>query len=209
MKRDENGLMISEECAWPGNVGDSCANTARSEVLNPQGQPMCHFVTGKGFVRYANLPADWMEDDFSDDQCLPLYMAATTPIKIAIRTRLPYKAGNGGLHSPLTYAIIWDHFSIANLCLKAQWFFMTKVPWRWSDDARLKWYQRIVRTEGSVADYLNWFVTCVYLKRLGKLSLKPDLDKVSRAVYTYFQNEPNNKQVLEDFERGFELWEST
>jgi hypothetical protein len=201
MKRDENGLMISEECSWPGNVGDSCANTARSELLNPQGQPMCHFVTGKGFVRYTNLPADWMEDDFSDDQCLPLYMAAPTPIKIAIRTRLPYKAGNGNIHAPLTYCIIWGHHRLANLLLLAQLFFMTKVKWRWDDGKR-----SFQPTEGSACDWLNWFATCVYLKRLGALSFTPPIDLVSQKVYTYFQSEPNNKQVLEDFERGFELW---
>jgi len=211
MRRDFNGLMISEECNWPGSVGDSCANTARSNILDYDGQyapgaNLSHFVTGKGFVRYDKLPADWMEDDFSDDQCLPLYMAATTAIRIAIRTRLPYFAGNGTPHNPLTYAIIWGHHKLANICLILQLLTMLYVKYRWTDANGLKWYQRIERSEGSSADWLNWFVTCVYLERKGELWFKPDVYKVANKVYDYYKNEPNNASVLADYQKGFDLW---
>lgn len=208
MYRDVDGLLISETSNWPGSHGDSCANTCRSEVLNPKNTHIAtKFVTSSGFVRHTNLPEDWKEGDFSDDQCIPLYLAGTISVKRLVRSRLPIKAGNGGIHNPIALAVIWDSVFILNLLLLAQLFLLTKVPYRWSDADGLKFWQRFEKTEGSSADWLNWFTICVALKRCSKLYFKPPIEQVAHKVYDYFQNEPNNVQTLLDYEEAFKLWE--
>jgi hypothetical protein len=163
-------------------------------------------MTELGFVRHKTAPDGWREGDFSDDQCIPLFLAAPDFVRKIIQQRLPYKAGNGSLHNPLAYAVIWNHWIGLNLLLLLQLFIMACVPYRWSDRDGLKWYQRFEKTEGSSADWLNWFVICVALKRKGRLFFKPPIYKVADKVWSYFQGEPNNQEVLADFQKGFDLW---
>jgi hypothetical protein len=208
MRRDAEGCMISETSPWPGSIGDSCANTCRSEVLNPKDENVVKaFVTELGVVRHKSAPSDWMEKDTSDDQLIPFYLAAPTYLKDSVRKWYPYKAGNGSLHNPLAYAVIWGHWIGLNVLLLLQLFTMTCVPYRWSDADGLKWYQRFERSAGSSADWLNWFVICVALKRQGHLLFKPNIDRVAHKVFDYYQNEPNNLEVLRDYEEAFKLWQ--
>jgi len=198
------GLFISQTSVWPGSIGDSAANTSRAEVLNPKGRDLSPFVTDKGFVRYPTAPEGWRETDFSDDQMLPLYMGGSTEIRAKIKSRNRFMAANGGLHNPITFCIINDLLILTNIPMLFQRYFMMNVPYRWSDAAGLKWYQRFERTSESSADWINWIVTAVYLKRHNRLYIDIPLEHVEQKILDYFDNEPNNEQVLEDFRIGIE-----
>jgi len=206
MRRDEIGLLVSETSSWPGSIGDSCANTARSQVLNPVTtftQFLQAFVTATGFVRHPSAPEGWRESDFSDDQMLPLYMAGSEAIKQKIRERSRFMSPTGGPHNPLTMCIINDWLISACFFLFIQKCLMMYLPYRWSDRDGLKWYQRFERTSESSADWLNWIAVAVYLKRRNRLFISVPVDYVSRKVFDYFSNEPNNTQVLADYEAAF------
>lgn len=212
---DVLGLFISEIGGYPGNIGDSAANTSRAEVLNPKGRDLSPFVTDKGFVRYPTAPdawtdadgvyhSSWRETDFSDDQMLPLYMGGSPEIRAKIKSRNRFMAANGGLHNPITMCIINDLNILTNIPLLLQKYFMMYIPYRWSDADGLKWYQRFEKTSESSADWINWIVTAVYLKRHNRLYIDIPLDVVSQKVLDYFHNEPNNEEVLADFAIGME-----
>lgn len=202
MYRDKDGLMISETSPWPGSSGDSCANTARSEVLRPTGQSMDKFFTDTGCVRHPDTP--WRESDFSGDQLIALFMAANGEQRGRLRQLFPKRAGDGNLHAPLTWAIMNNHFILANLFLLLQKLLFA-LPYRYSDADGLKWYQRLQRMDEASADYLNFFVAAVYMKRCGVLKINIDTEEVAHKVFHYYQNEPNNIEVLKDYEAGFNL----
>lgn len=197
-------LLVSEIGGYPGNIGDQCANTSRSEVLNPiNTQRLSQFLTPTGFVRSPDAPPGWRESDFSDDQLLPLIMADESIISTA-RKRLPIKSGNGFLHNPLTFAILWGQHWLANIVLRLQYFLMTKVPWRWDDGKKA-----FVSTADMTCDWLNWFVTCVYLKRNSIFWYEfdqQDLDLIRSKIYSYYKDEPNNQQILLEYEKGLALF---
>ena len=81
---------------------------------------------------------------------------------------------------------------------------MMYIPYRWSDREGLKWYQRLERTSESSADWMNWIVTAVYLKRHNRLYIDVPIEHVRQKIYDYFRNEPNNEFVLADFNKGLE-----
>ncbi len=200
MYRDQQGLLISETSPWPGSSGDSCANTARSELLRPKGQPLNAFITATGCVRHPDTP--WREDEFSGDQLIALFMAANPGQKALLKDRFPTRSGDGKLHAPLTWAIMNNHFILANIFLFLQKL-LFMLPYRYSDADGLKWYQRLQRMDDASADYLNFFCAAVYLKRNGVLRVSIDTEEVAHKVFHYYQNEPNNSEVLQDYEAGF------
>lgn len=73
--------MIEFEQNEPGSlaaVGDSCAETCRAIILGADGLGTAGFLSPKGFLRHprcAGVP-QWDEADFSNDQLLPLQLAA-------------------------------------------------------------------------------------------------------------------------------------
>lgn len=207
MYRDSLNLMVSETSPYPGSIGDSCANTARSQVLNPK-QTTClqSFFTDTGCVRHPTAPDGWRESDFSGDQLLPLYLASDDETKLRLRKRFPTRSGNGNFLAPVVWSAMRELHLLTNFFLFLQ-ALLFMLPYRWSDHEGLKWYQRLEKTEGSSADYLNWFIVCVYLKRMNKLYFNIDIDEVSHKVFDYYANEPNNVEVLQDYEVGFQLFE--
>jgi len=211
MRRDELGLMVSETSPHPGSIGDSAANTARAQVLNPvEGYQnfLQAFVTPTGFVRHPSAPDGWRESDFSDDQMLPLYMAGDENIRSKIKERSRFTSPTGGPHNPITLCIINDLLILTCLFLLIQKCLMKYLPYRWSDRDGLKWYQRFERTSESSADWLNWITVAVYLKRRNRLFITVPVDYVSHKVFHYFTNEPNNAAVLQDYEVALKEIES-
>lgn len=207
MYRDEKSLMISETSPWPGSIGDSCANTARSEVLIPKDcEKLNYFFTATGCVRHPTAPDGWREDDFSVDQLFPLFMACEAPQQSKLLKQFSTRAGNGQLLSPVAWAIMHEWFKLANIFLWTQLNILFKFPFRYSDADGLKWYQRVERTNLASADWLNWFCACVYLKRKGQLHIDVPVERVSNKVFDYFVNEPRNIAVLQDYEEAFKLW---
>lgn len=202
MYYDTQNLIIFEQNAWPGNSADSCAETSREEILNPTDKDrLKNYMTPTGFVRHPN--SLWREDDFSDDQLLPMIMANPDILPVA-QQRLPYRAGNGLFHTPIVYAILWKHYLLANIALYAQYIFMTKIPYRWDDGKKA-----FERTDDMSCDWLNWFVTVVHLKRKGKLFFnlsKEDITLVRSKIESYYKPEPNNQQILNNYENGFNLF---
>jgi len=75
-----------------------------------------------------------------------------------------------------------------------------KIPFRWSDSKK-----RFELSKDSSADYLNYIVTCVYLKKRGKrpiitVSKKVLLDKVKE----YLAKEPNSWWMVNLYEQALE-----
>ena len=117
------------------------------------------------------------------------------------RRKLPIMAANGFLHNPLTLAILWGQSWLANIVIGLQYFLMTKVPYRWDDGKK-----SFESTKDMTCDWLNWFVTTVYLKRKGELYFNFDVELVRSKIYSYYSNEPNNEQILTEYEKGLALF---
>jgi hypothetical protein len=99
----------------------------------------------------------------------------------------------------------WTALGVVNLVQAALFKF---VPYRYSDDERLAWYQRIVRTDDQYADYLNWFVTVYFLHKKGyhrlvraNLALVDRMDLLHR-VRGYYAPEPNSEWIVKLYERA-------
>ncbi len=180
-----NNLMVMEQNPKgdPGNLGDSCAESGRYYNLvrflrrsKPNGSPITvvplfkFFITDKGILEHPD--SMWREDDTSGDQVLPLFLAtyqAAECGQVAEQVRRyiisnGWRTGNGKLCSPMLWATINSYFGLMGWCLLAQ-AYLFKLPWRWSDSK--KWFER---SEGSTADYLNWFAAQIFLQRNDKES---------------------------------------
>lgn len=200
---------IHFEGSWPASVGDSCAETARAFVLGESRlarEDLVAFIGPHGgYVRHPSLAAlpGWDAADFSSDQALPLILGFDHKMPA-----LYWRTAPGKLVSPGVWAAarnLWLLLAFVTF-LQALLF---KVPWRYSDDERLKWYQRIIRTEGQFADYLNFLVTLKFLRDKGyKRSVKAilalvDLDVALNAVKGYYKPEPNSEWIVELYLRSF------
>ena len=123
MRIDEFRSVVRERDGYPGDIGDSCADTARLFVLDPMAlfyEPALNldvFWTPRGYVRHPLAPErddngeSWREDDFSSDQALPLLLAYEVSRNI-LRTNLAnrlciasWRTGDGNLVSPGLYAL--------------------------------------------------------------------------------------------------------
>lgn len=194
----------------PGATGDSLGETGRELVLRHYLQPennlssrvrsvyeACH--SKKGYVRHPETP--WREPHMSSDNLKPFYICTdlwgTVDLRIEIEKHLSdnsWMTGNGTFINPGFFACIkrargvpsnfWD-FSFYGQAIT-----MTKIPWRWSDST--KWFER---SEGSSADYLNWFMSIIQAECKGhtpmslkaKNSISPEL--LMRKVSDYYAPE--------------------
>lgn len=201
-KLDENGLIVFEQCAWPGSVGDSCAETCRMIVLTDSlVWPAYGFLTSTGYVRHPSLsgkPA-WGEDDFSSDQALALIMA----LHRLHHQSLYWTTAPGKISSIGVMAAARKMYRTLGVINLVQALLLRFVKYRWSDEHR-----KIVPMGDSSADYLNFYVTCVFLRRRGHtllsrlcLTLVPK-SRVMQAVRDYYKPEPNSAWIVEAYERA-------
>jgi hypothetical protein len=190
-----HGFLISETSEWPGSHGDSCANTCRHAILDGHevlASPF-EFMAAGGYQRHPELKDTWGAWDFSNDQALPLLIRV---LRIAkhnfilddFKWKIP---ASKTWVSPGVWCLARGWIFLFGLVTLAQCF-LFKIPWRWDDEK-----QRIARSEGHSADYLNMVVSLKFLRergywwiaRLCWRVLDPWL--VGGKVYDYFKPEPN------------------
>ncbi len=217
MKFDTYGCIVMERDNWPGNIGDSCAETSRYAVLTGQSLPLSVFMTETGFVRHPTAPAsapgsgeNWREPDFTSDQALPLLMgfdlgrqgyptllvlARAKIINMGMRTA-PTKLASIGVR-----CLVSANLQLLAASQVAQ-ALIFKIPWRWSDDQRIKSWWKLVPNEGQYADYLNYYVTAVYLRRRGVMwaNVVLDREKSLQMVRNYYAGEPNHDWIIAAYE---------
>jgi hypothetical protein len=191
MKIDNYRLVVLDQCGAPGNLGDSASETAR--LINLEGllglksiAKIDYLITEKGYVRHPEVPDNWKEQDFSNDQAQVLFMVMNKDQKAQFIDRL-YKAkfrlGNSDFVSPFLIAEIYDSQFLRTLFLLIQ-LLIFFIPFRWSD----RW-NRFEPSTDSSADYLNFthiaFKSPKWFRRLvSKQKLK---DKIAH----YYSPEPD------------------
>lgn len=163
---DTYGCIRMEHCAFPGNIGDSCAETSRAVALETflrgpfeHRASLLPFFTQYGIVRHPDSP--WRENDTSSDQVLPLLVAChMNELNIDKTKIMAQRTGNGDLVSPLLYACqqryqkdsswFWDLSVLGQAIL-------SKVPIRWSDEKK-----RIEVDRNSSCDFLNLIMCMIH-----------------------------------------------
>lgn len=221
MKFDKFQMIELEQCAAPGNIGDSCAETFRYWLLkyfvagrddqfvgtDLIREAMANTKTDLGYLRHPESP--WRENDFSSDQWLPRFLvAATLSIHFEANEmigRTPKRTGNGDILSPLCEAAIdryytRDQLTWRDVALYGQ-ALIFKFPWRWNDEK--KWFER---SSGSSADYLNWFMFLMFCEgkpsfwsKRAKKAVKPEV--IIQKVRDYYKPEPR-AFVVDLYERA-------
>lgn len=208
---DSYKTLVMEHCGYPGNIGDSCAETSRYKHLkdllgeDSSDVDLYPFVSEKGFLRHPTAPerddkgVSWREVDFTSDQGLPLYEAAKYGYKdIAFKLRMSiensgWKTGNGDLVHPIFYGILTDQQWIINLCTFGQGI-LFKMPWRWNEA-----YNRFEELEESSADFLNYIHAGVYAHPICRKIISNKLLK--EKVRQYYSVEPNKEFLISLYDR--------
>ncbi len=201
-----------EQNGYPGNIGDSCAETSRyahlKDLLNEDRSDvdLQQFQTETGFVRHPTAPEGWREDDFSGDQALPLYLASrdnpsADPIYWKLRNSIEttgYKSGNGDFISPVFYGLVTDKQWLVSLSTAVQGL-LFRFPYRWSDA-----YKNIERQEGSSADYLNYLHAAVYASPYARSFVSKATLK--QKIRDYYEVEPNSLWLVQLYDRVIDLY---
>ena len=228
MRIDQYGCIVTHG-EDPGHLGDSCAETSRytllhtaEAMLNPNAelripviyqQALESFVSTHGFLRHPDAPfgpprslTSWRESDATADQVLPLLLACDlrgVGLADVIRSRLrsTWTVAPGHIAPPALMALVYGNVWLFKKLTEAQTLIF-KIPWRWSDDERLKgkWW-KFVRSEGSTADWLNYFCSIVWLKRKHGISIKFDREKCLSAVRSYYASQENSEWIVDQYER--------
>ncbi len=202
--------IIMEHSSFEGNRGDAAAETSRyahCEMLNGNYTVLSKvnlkvFLTLLGGIRHPQVPEDWKEKDFSEDQGKPLYLAlkrAGMPEADKLKKFIKdagWRMGNGDLITPGFYAILndWQWLSDVSVLVQSLIF---KLPYRWSDSK--KWFER---TEGSSSDYLNHFHSAVYSPLwIRRLTSK---EVMKQKFRDYLKDEPNSQWVIDSYEQALE-----
>jgi hypothetical protein len=192
-----NGMIEMEKDGWPGSVGDSMAETSRLDILAPKfATNLAAFQTAGGFLRHPTLLGyvgehgdSWGIDDTSSDQLLPFVLALNLS---ASWFKIP---GTKTICSPgLFFAVrgMWRSFAWT---VRAQNLIFA-LPYRWSDSK--KWFEK---SSGSSADYLNYFVSIVFLRRMGIwIDPRPETEEKIRS---YYASEPNSAWLLDEYRKHF------
>lgn len=204
MKTDSNGLIEMEHCAFPGNVGDSCAETCRyislvAFVFNSFEQQAFSkaiemFLSPVGVLRHPKSP--WREDDTSSDQVLPLVVAADFCGFDLPGFVFKTKTGNGDYVSPMLFAVQKrfkrKQYWFFDLSILAQCY-VFKIPFRWNDEKK-----SFEGSKGSSCDYLNLIISLIHSVKtktetwpIKKAIKSLDKDVVFQKVKDYYSNEPN------------------
>lgn len=177
MKLDSDMAIVTDE-PWPGNGGDSCANTARHAIATAVlgavlRVNLVQFRTDNGYVRHPKSPTcapvtceDWTKT-FTSDQAIPLLMAYEV-------------TGNSWLAREMRWRVMWytapgkrSHLVLTFLARQELWLVVLAqlvqvllfiIPIRWSDDNRLDGkFLKFVWSRGSTSDYLNFAAIAEYL----------------------------------------------
>lgn len=212
-KYDTEGCLIREkylpEDAW-GNLGDSCAETARAYVLGHR-EPSVNFMRFKGpttgFVRHPKLSEvhGWDEQDFTGDQFVALWLAfylehgAPPPYPI-VDVRLWKVPATDKWLTPAAWALVRGHYRLLNLCNIVQgWLF--NFSHRWNDEGHLE------PSAGKVQDWLNYICIYVLLRNSSKwATLNQDVIRCIDAVETYYlrgdDKEPNSQWIVDLYKKA-------
>lgn len=210
---DNYNTVVLEQVAFPGNIGDSCAESARYAILTQDGKiNLAAFVTDKGVIRHPTSP--WGPEDVSSDQVMPL-LAASSVLQPLLANRIVdqikkagYKTGNGNYINPGLYATIRRHENrpwlwMSDLAILGQ-ALLFKLPLRWDENKK-----RLVKNE-DVSDYLNYtiFLKHAELKKSMTWPCKLALfltgkKQVLPAVQKYYSPEPNNSMILDAYNKDF------
>lgn len=236
---DKYGMVALEQCPWPGNIGDSCADSFRRLnlkifVAGPSGFlpevliTYRHTTTPNGDLRHPTAPEkdekgnNWKEPDFSGDQWIAKYRclrACHLPSVFfevkEMEERLKsnwYRYGNNDFAHPATFSSInrgrGTKNSFNDLPVFAQAVLLTKFKYRWDDH-----YNCFRETENSSADWLNFLMHLIQCEMGGhtpssqraKEMIDPNL--MWEKVKHYWKPEPNNEELLLDYELGIKkLW---
>jgi hypothetical protein len=187
--------------SWPSSVGDSCAETSRAFVLGDlrlEKLDLVNFVAEVGYVRHPSLAKldGWDYKDFTSDQALPLILGFDHKMPALYWRTAPSKLASPGVM--FAARNWWAALGLVNLVQAALFKF---VPYRYSDDERLRWFERIVRTDDQYADHLNWFVVVYFLHKKGyhrlvraNVALVDRMDLL-RRVNGYYSPEPNSEWI--------------
>lgn len=213
---DTHGAVVMEEVPYPGNIGDSCAETCRYRLLSGLTfeellKLSTAFITPTGYIRHPTSP--WGEDDFTSDQALPLYLLFAgfdqTEWRDEFERRLKdagWKTGNGDYANLLFISAIYRAHQkqtwLTDLPILLQALAVRFIPYRWNEVA--KWFER---TEGSSCDWLNYFHvlnqgrrdTETITRKLAKLITPHSM--VMTKIRSYYVNEPNSSTLLEMYQR--------
>lgn len=216
---DSYRTLQSEIGTYPGNIGDSCANTSRYKHAKTRlNEPvndvdLWAFATPAGAVRHPNAPEkddkgeSWRETDFSCDQAEPWLLAAMASdpyLASLIKDYIihnGYRTGNGDLVSPGMFAIVKGWKWLLNLSLVGQ-VIIFKIPVRWNDGQK-----KFEDSRDDSADYLN-FIHCAiesdaWVRRLIKKSV------LKQKIRDYFKDEPNNQWLIDLYDRLIDkYWEA-
>jgi hypothetical protein len=221
MHFDNNGLLVMDQEGFPGNIGDSCAETSRYVTLqyllgNPPKIDLSPFDTSLGVIDYPSSP--WGPNTTSDDQVSPLIAATSLTNSQLCKTitlqveDAGYKTGNGQFIHPSSFAQLersqgsivqglWDWTIVFQALL-------FKVPVYWNDGT--KSFQTTANDE---ADYLNfvnflafakqkrWTLACWLATKLTSSSV------VMAKVSGYYQKEPNVQWLLDIYQQSIKkVW---
>lgn len=216
MKIDNFGAIITDG-SYPGCVGDACANTARYAISQICGGKSANdvdlriFRTEKGYVRHPTAPepplveASWREEDFTSDQALPLLMAyrvSGNHFLEEMRTRVRWKTAPGKISSLGVMLVSREWLILFWLAVIFQ-IFIFCIPWRWSDDDRLKGkFWKFERSFASSSDYLNFaasleYLACTNYRLLAWLALAMvGVDRVKLKILDYYKDESRGVNVV-------------
>lgn len=207
MKYDNFGCLVREAEEVPGSYGDSAAETCRAIVLGDELCDLYPLVTARGYLRHPRLSGliGWNEEDFSNDQLLPLLMALRLEYVRMFREQAPRIRfaipGTKTIVSIGCFAVAREWYWLLNIANVIQgWVF--KFPWRWSDSKK-----QFEQSEASSADWLNYVVTYVFLRRIGaRATLNQSVEKCLEKVRDYYQRgadpEMNSEWIVALYERA-------
>lgn len=199
MKFDSLGCLVREkyEPGHPANLGDSCAETARYELLSGDScVSLGKFWTSIGFLRHPN--SIWREKDTSSDQVLPLVLERTMlPVHLGPRILIP---GTKTIMSAGLWAAWHKHYRLLNMVNIVQgWLF--NLSWRIADGGKLE------RSEGKVQDWLNYLCVYFWLRDHGHwATLNQSKERCMKAVRKYYlegpDQEKNSEWIVELYEKA-------
>lgn len=216
MKRDRFSTLIREKHQPPDHIanrGDSCADTCRAIVLGEPDLSWGWFVVEQGYLRHPELQGivSWNEADFSNDQFLPLLMVLLlndpTMFSIVQSENKTKIRGTNTILSAGCWALLRKQFWLLNLINIVQGWIL-KLPYRWSDNEQMKGkFFKFEKTHGESADYLNYIVIYVFLKRMKKwATLNRPVDECLSKVEDYCLNgndfEPNSQWIVDLYRKA-------
>lgn len=205
---DSYQCIQMEQTNWPGNIGDSAAETGRYAHLRmllgeyQLDVNLNAFTTILGYVRHPTSP--WREEDFSSDQATPLYLALQkygNPEHDRMKRLVKnagWKTGNKTLITPGFWAILNDQTWLLDLTIVAQELIFA-LPYRWSDSK--KWFERTTDNSG---DYMNFIHMSVHAHKWVRWLVSKEVLK--QKVREYYKPEVNNQWIVDLYDQVIEKY---